>query len=141
MLEIIFAYFALFLQQRHNAAIRLRVFYLHDGGNFVASIFAGCSAVEELFAFQSVIQEDVAVVEFVFCLVHGEFDIGSHGKKIFLHLFGQRFKTAIVTIDCHGDSLRDLSQQVKRLHADIVVNNRDRFLRHAVNLRVCDIGI
>ena len=80
-------------------------------------------------------------MELFFCLFVVEFNIKTSIQKIFLNLFSLRFIAIFIAINHYGNALGDSAQKVESFDPDIVIDNRDRLLRHTVNLRIGNICI
>jgi len=62
--------------------IHLRTFDLHNSCDLVASIFRGSSTMEQFFVRAAVIQENIAIMEFISCAVNGNGHILTNSTKV-----------------------------------------------------------
>ena len=57
-----------------------------------------------------------------------------------LYRWSNLFVTPLLAENLHAYAFSNSAQQVQSFYAHVVINNRDGFLRHSINLRVGDVG-
>ena len=80
---------------------------LHDCCDFVASVFARRSAVEQLFARQAVVQKHVSIMELAVWMVDFQRNIGSSFFKISLYRGSNFFIAPLLAENVHTRVLRN----------------------------------
>lgn len=78
-------------------------------------------------------------MEFTPCPICEKLYIRASRQEIILNLIRQRFVSMLIAINRHRNTLGNSSQKIKLFHANIIIDNGDGILRHAINLSISNI--